>query len=91
MTGWMLYNDKENPLYEQYDRLFRLPVRYDVTLSLGDGLRPGSTVDATDRAQIEELLTLGELVDRAREAGVQAMVEGPRPRTSRSGRSKYKD
>jgi phosphomethylpyrimidine synthase len=50
---------------------------FDVTLSLGDGLRPGSLADATDRAQIQELLTLGELVDRARESGVQVMVEGP--------------
>jgi len=77
LTGWMLYNEKENPLYEQFDRLLEIAARYDVTLSLGDGLRPGSTLDATDRAQIEELLTLGELVDRARQAGVQVMVEGP--------------
>ncbi len=77
LTGWMLYHEKENPLYEQYDRLLDIALKYDVTLSLGDGLRPGSTSDATDRAQIEELLTLGELVDRARQAGVQVMVEGP--------------
>lgn len=77
LTGWMLYNEKENPLFEQYDRLLDIARKYDVTLSLGDGLRPGSTSDATDRAQIEELLTLGELVDRARQAGVQVMVEGP--------------
>jgi phosphomethylpyrimidine synthase len=77
LTGWMLYNEKENPLYEQYDRLLDIARKYDVTLSLGDGLRPGSTADATDRAQIEELLTLGELVDRARQADVQVMVEGP--------------
>ncbi len=74
---WMLYNDRENPLYEQYDRLLALAREYDVTLSLGDGMRPGSQADATDRTQIEELLTLGELVERAREANVQVIVEGP--------------
>jgi phosphomethylpyrimidine synthase len=77
LTGWMLHNELENPLYEQYDRLLEIAREYDVTLSLGDGLRPGSVADATDRAQVAELLTLGELVDRAREAGVQVMVEGP--------------
>ncbi len=77
LTGWMIHNELENPLYEQYDRLLDIAREYDVTLSLGDGLRPGSVADATDRAQIEELLTLGELVDRARRAGVQVMVEGP--------------
>jgi phosphomethylpyrimidine synthase len=77
LTGWMLHNERENPLYEQYDRLLRIAREYDVTLSLGDGLRPGSICDATDRAQIQELLILGELVDRARDAGVQVMVEGP--------------
>ena len=77
LTGWMLYNEVENPLYEQYDRLLEITKEFDVTLSLGDGLRPGSIADATDRAQVEELLTLGELVDRARQAGVQVMVEGP--------------
>ncbi len=77
IIGWMLHNDKENPLYEQFDRLLEIAKRYDVTLSLGDGMRPGCIADASDRAQIEELLTLGELVDRAREAEVQVMVEGP--------------
>ncbi|WP_408954460.1 phosphomethylpyrimidine synthase ThiC [Natroniella sp. ANB-PHB2] len=77
MTGWMLHNNQENPLYEYYDRLLEICYEYDVTLSLGDGLRPGSLADATDRAQIHELLILGELVDRAREADVQVMVEGP--------------
>ncbi len=77
MVGWMLHNDSENPLYTQYDRLLEIAREYDVTLSLGDGLRPGSLADATDRTQIEELLTLGELVQRAQEAGVQVMVEGP--------------
>jgi len=77
LIGWILYNEKENPLYEHYDRLLELAREYDVTLSLGDGMRPGSLADATDRAQIEELLTLGELVERAQKAGVQVMVEGP--------------
>ena len=77
LIGWMLHNQKENPLYEQYDRLLELARRYDFTLSLGDGMRPGCLADATDRAQIEELIVLGELVERAWEAGVQVMVEGP--------------
>jgi phosphomethylpyrimidine synthase len=77
LIGWILYNERENPLYEQYDRLLEIAKEYDVTLSLGDGLRPGSLADATDRAQVQELLTIGELVPRAQEAGVQVMVEGP--------------
>ncbi len=77
LLGWMLYHEKENPLYEYYDRLLDIAVRYDVTLSLGDGMRPGSLADASDRPQIQELVTLGELVERAWEAGVQVMVEGP--------------
>jgi phosphomethylpyrimidine synthase len=77
LIGWMLYNDRENPLYEYFDRLLDIAVKFDVTLSLGDGMRPGSIADATDRAQVEELITLGELVEQAREAGVQSMVEGP--------------
>lgn len=77
MLGWMLHHGRENPLYEGFPRLLEIARRYDVTLSLGDGMRPGCLADATDRAQVEELLTLGELVDEARRAGVQAMVEGP--------------
>jgi phosphomethylpyrimidine synthase len=77
LLGWILHNDQENPLYEQFDRLLDIARRYDVTLSLGDGLRPGSIVDATDSAQVEELLILGELVETARDAGVQVIVEGP--------------
>jgi phosphomethylpyrimidine synthase len=77
LIGWMLHNGRENPLYEQYDRLLELAREFDVTLSLGDGMRPGSLADATDRAQIEELLVIGELVQRAQQAGVQVMVEGP--------------
>ncbi len=77
LIAWILYNGRENPLYEQYDRLLAIAGEFDVTLSLGDGMRPGSLADATDRAQVEELLTLGELVQRAQQAGVQVMVEGP--------------
>ncbi len=77
LTGWMLHHGQENPLFEEFDRLLDICLEYDVTLSLGDGLRPGSIADATDRAQIQELLILGELLDRCRETGVQAMVEGP--------------
>jgi phosphomethylpyrimidine synthase len=77
LLAWMLHNGRENPFYDGYDRLLEIARRHDVTLSLGDGLRPGSVVDASDRPQIEELLTLGDLVRRAREAGVQVMVEGP--------------
>jgi phosphomethylpyrimidine synthase len=77
LLEWMIYNDKENPLYEHFDRLLEISKRYDLTLSLGDGLRPGCLEDATDRSQIEELLTIGELRDRALDAGVQVIVEGP--------------
>ena len=77
ITGWMLHNEKENPLYENYDIILDICEKYDVTISLGDGLRPGCLADATDRAQIAELMTLGELVDRAWARGVQVMVEGP--------------
>ncbi|MBA7604746.1 5-hydroxybenzimidazole synthase BzaA [subsurface metagenome] len=77
LIGWMLHNECENPLYENYDRLLEIAREFDVTLSLGDGMRPGCLADATDQAQVEELLAIGELVNRARQAGVQAMVEGP--------------
>ncbi|MFA5869872.1 MAG: phosphomethylpyrimidine synthase ThiC [Candidatus Bathyarchaeia archaeon] len=77
LAAWIMHNDQENPLYGNYDYLLELAKRYDVTLSLGDGLRPGCIRDATDGPQIQELITIGELVDRARAAGVQVMVEGP--------------
>jgi len=77
LTAWMLHHKKQNPLFEQFDRLLDIARKYDVTLSLGDGLRPGCLADATDSPQIRELIILGGLVKRAREAGVQAMVEGP--------------
>jgi len=74
---WMLANDKENPLFAGYERLLDIARRYDLVLSLGDGLRPGGVPDSTDAAQIEELITLGELAAAARERGVQVMIEGP--------------
>jgi len=77
LIAWMKYNKKESPLYTYYDEILDILKEYNVTISLGDGLRPGACVDGTDRGQIEELLILGELVDRAREKGVQVMVEGP--------------
>jgi phosphomethylpyrimidine synthase len=77
MLEWMYYNDKENPLYAGYDRLLEMAHEYDATLSLGDGLRPGSLADATDLLQVSEMVVLGELVRRAARAGVQVMVEGP--------------
>ena len=77
LAQWMVYNNKENPLYEQFDRLLDIAYKYDVTLSLGDGLRPGCLADATDEVQIAELSVLGELAKRARERNVQVMIEGP--------------
>lgn len=77
LIEWMIYNDRENPLYEHYDRLIEMARKYDLTLSLGDGARPGCLADATDRTQIEELMTLGELQKRAVQAGVQVIIEGP--------------
>ncbi len=77
LAVWMLYNKKENPLYSNYDYLLEIAKEYDVVLSLGDALRPGCIFDATDWPQIQELLTVGELVERARKQNVQAMVEGP--------------
>ncbi len=77
LVEWMIYNNKENPLFENYDRLLEIAKKYDVTLSLGDGLRPGCLADATDRAQIQELVILGELAERALEEGVQVIIEGP--------------
>ncbi|MCM8782545.1 MAG: phosphomethylpyrimidine synthase ThiC [Candidatus Omnitrophica bacterium] len=77
LVEWMLANRQENPFYEDFDRVLRIAHKFDVTLSLGDGLRPGAVVDGTDRAQIQELLILGELAKRAREFGVQVMIEGP--------------
>ncbi len=77
LAAWMKHHGRENPFYEQFDRLLEICSEHDVTLSLGDGLRPGCLADASDDAQFAELETLGELVRRCRAAGVQAMVEGP--------------
>lgn len=77
MAEWMLEHDKENPLYENWDKVLDILVKHDVTVSLGDGLRPGCLADASDEAQFEELSVLGELVLACRERGVQVMVEGP--------------
>ena len=77
LATWMLHHDRENPLYDHYDRLLAIAKKYDVTLSLGDGLRPGCIADATDRAQIHELMTLGHLTKLAWEEDVQVIIEGP--------------
>jgi phosphomethylpyrimidine synthase len=77
LAAWIMENKKENPLYEQYDRLLDIAYKYDMTISLGDGMRPGCLADATDRAQIHELITLGELARRAYDKNVQVMIEGP--------------
>ncbi len=77
LMHWMEKNNKENPLYEDFDALLDIAHTYDVTLSLGDGFRPGTVVDATDGPQVEELIVLGELARRARARGVQVMIEGP--------------
>jgi len=77
LTEWMLANNKENPFYENFEGVLKIARKYDITLSLGDGLRPGALSDATDRAQVQELITLGELAKIAKEEGVQVMIEGP--------------
>ncbi|HUW63309.1 MAG TPA: B12 lower ligand biosynthesis ThiC-like protein BzaB [Spirochaetia bacterium] len=77
LTGWMLHNQRENPLFEQFDRVLAILKDYDVTLSLGDAIRPGCIADSLDGAQVQGLLVAGDLVRRARAAGVQVMVEGP--------------
>lgn len=75
--AWILHHEEENPLYKNFDYLLEIAGKYDVTLSLGDGMRSGAVYDSNDRAKFQELLIIGELVDRAREKGVQTMVEGP--------------
>lgn len=77
LIGWMVHNRQENPLYEHYDRVLAIARDYDVTLSLADGMRPGCLADSLDGAQVHELVVLGELVRRAKAAGVQVMVKGP--------------
>lgn len=77
LAAWIIHNDEENPLYREFDYLLELAREFDLTLSLGDGMRPGCLADASDMAQFQELLTLGELVERAWANDVQVMVEGP--------------
>lgn len=77
LFAWMELNKRENPFYEYYDRLLDICEKYDITISLGDACRPGCIKDATDASQIQELITLGELVKRAWKRNVQVMVEGP--------------
>lgn len=77
MIAWMLHHDRENPFYEHYDRLLQLLARWDVTISIGDGLRPGCIADSSDRAQYAELVNMGRLAAKAREHGVQTIIEGP--------------
>jgi phosphomethylpyrimidine synthase len=77
IAGWMIFHKEENPYYAQYDAVLEICREHDITISLGDGLRPGCLEDATDRAQVQELILLGELAARARQAGVQVMIEGP--------------
>ena len=75
--AWIIHSNQENPLYKNFDYLLELAKKYDVTLSLGDGMRSGALYDSNDRAKFQEMLIIGELVERAREKGVQTMVEGP--------------
>ncbi|MFW6314442.1 MAG: phosphomethylpyrimidine synthase ThiC, partial [Desulfohalobiaceae bacterium] len=77
LARWMQENSQENPLYQEFDQILKICLQHNVVLSLGDGLRPGAGQDAGDSAQWAEVIVLGELVRRARQAGVQAMVEGP--------------
>jgi len=75
--AWILHHGEENPLYKEFDYLLEIAKEYDLTLSLGDGMRSGAIYDSNDRAKFQELLIIGELVERCREKGVQCMVEGP--------------
>ena len=77
LAKWMLHHSKQNPMYEIFDDICDIMRQYDVSFSLGDGLRPGGLADATDEAQLRELETLGELTERAWAKGIQVMVEGP--------------
>ncbi|WP_027365542.1 phosphomethylpyrimidine synthase ThiC [Desulfotruncus alcoholivorax] len=77
LFAWMELNNKENPFYEYFDDLLEICRRFDVTISLGDACRPGSIKDATDASQIQELIVLGELTERAWQKDVQVMIEGP--------------
>jgi phosphomethylpyrimidine synthase len=77
MVEWMKFNEMDNPFFEQFDEILDVAAQFDVLLSLGDGLRPGSIADASDRGQFQELIVIGELAQRANDRGVQVMIEGP--------------
>lgn len=77
ISSWIVENEQENPLYKNYDYILEIAKEHDVVMSLANAMRAGAIADSTDRAQVQELIILGELVDRAREAGVQTMIEGP--------------
>lgn len=77
LVEWMMSNNKENPYYERFEEVLRIARQYDITISLGDGMRPGALCDGTDRPQIQELVILGELAKKARDKGVGVMIEGP--------------
>ncbi len=77
ISAWMVHNEIENPLYKNYEYVLDIAKEYDFALSLANGMRAGAIADSTDRAQIQELIILGELVDQAREVGVQTIIEGP--------------
>ena len=77
LARWMRINKKENPLFERYDEVLEICKEYEMVISLGDGLRPGAIADSLDQAQVDEVVTLGQLFRRAREKGVQAIIEGP--------------
>lgn len=77
IVNWMRKNNRENPFYQYFDDILKIAKKYNMTLSLGDGMRPGSILDATDASQIAELKELGKLTDRCRQEGVQVIIEGP--------------
>ena len=77
MSAWMVHDETENPLYKDYEYVLDIAKEYDFVISLANGMRAGAIADSTDRAQVQELIVLGELVDRARERGVQTIVEIP--------------
>ena len=77
LTSWIIHNKKENPFFEHFDKILDIAGKYDVTISLGDGLRPGSILDATDKAQLSELAILGKLARRAQSRKIQVIIEGP--------------
>lgn len=77
ISSWIVENELENPLYKNFDYILEIAKEYDVVLSLANGMRAGAIADSTDRAQVQELIVLGELIDRSRDFGVQCMIEGP--------------